>query len=207
MKKLILSLSLVALAQVPMFAAARFGENAVFTVPRSRPIPPPAVPIELRHVNGTNYNVGLLRVYPELLESWASRHDNSQAPIRPLPQWSRVIGKILEVRDGLLMVELGSVDGARWPSTYQVAVIRNVPDALRKGTSFDGYVYRTSEAFQDYGRRWSVYDFGTPVAAPTESASAAAERAEAKAKAAAEKKAALDAAVAKFRAEQAAASK
>lgn len=167
-----------------------------------------AIPVELRRVKGTNYNVGALRAYETAVRQRAARRDNSRSPARPLPAWGRLIGKISEVRDGHLILDDAAFFDGGWPTHTRPVALRNVPADLRKGLRFDGYVCLTVEAFQAYSERWPIYDYGTPVAAPAEPVNAAAERAEAAAKAAAAKQAKqakVDAAVAKFRAEQAAA--
>lgn len=168
--------------------------------------PVAAVPIELRRVNGTNYNIGALRAYEAALQRWAAKGVKTKEPVRPLPDWDVREGKILEEAGDYLIVEfIGKlaipfikIPGGR-------VAVRNVPAEKRQGRRFSEYVMRTDDAFQTFSERLPVFDYGKPVATPAEPASAAAERAEAAAKAAAAKKAALDAAVAKFRAEQSAA--
>lgn len=168
------------------------------------PVPFYPIPNEYRRVNGTNYNLGARRVFDQ--------HENrimgggvglnpKQFPTKPLPQWAFVSGEIRAESGDVVILEVG--DG--------YVGIKGLPDALRTQKQFADYVLPTSATQQlpsgfvsRTTRRVDVYDFGTPIATPPEvmdAAKAAAAEKAAKAKAKQEQ---LDAAVAKFKAEQAA---
>jgi hypothetical protein len=120
--------------------------RSTFAIPKEKPPLPEQLWIELRNVNGTNYNVGALR-------QW-DRHEFVKGPLfksRPLPDWDLVSGKVLKLQGERLFVV---------SEQARIVILMNHPKAsiLTKGDEIGVYAMRVGRD-GDY----PLYDHGVLV--------------------------------------------
>lgn len=119
--------------------------------PKPAPIPARAGTVDWRVVNGTNYQVGVLRDYFV-----------THAGPRPLPAWDLYRGRIHRVRGGLVFLQLYEDGTTRL--TSQVVAVRNWPGKAVLGAELGVFAMELESTLKDdAGQPLLLLDYGVPI--------------------------------------------